>query len=201
MMSHHTLTVGVTGSIGSGKSIVCRMFGMLGVPVYDSDSKAKLLMNSDPTLRTALVQRFGQDCFRDGVLDRKFLSGRVFGDAEALADLNALVHPAVTRDFQDWACAAGVPYVIVESAILFESGLGSVVDHTVAVTAPVQLRLQRAALRDRTSTENIRTRMQYQMDDSTLAAKSDFVIVNDDHSLVWPQVLKLDALFRELDGK
>lgn len=201
MMSHHTLTVGVTGSIGSGKSIICRMFGMLGVPVYDSDSKAKLLMNSDPTLRSALARRFGQECFREGVLDRKFLANSVFGDAEALADLNALVHPAVTRDFQDWACAAGVPYVIVESAILFESGLGSVVDHTVAVTAPVQLRLQRAALRDRTSTENIRTRMQHQMNDSTLAAKSDFVIVNDDNSLVWPQVLKLDALFRELDGQ
>ena len=198
MIPHHPLTIGITGSIGSGKSVVCRLFNMLGVPVYDSDSKARLLMNSDPVLIDSLIRRFGQECFRNGVLNRKLLAERVFGDAAALADLNALVHPAVTRDFLTWTEAFDTPYVIVESAILFESGLNRVVDRTVAVTAPVQLRLHRAAMRDNTSQDNIRARMKHQMNDETLAASSDFVIVNDDKSLVWPQVLSLNTRFRHL---
>ena len=189
------ITVGITGSIGSGKSVVCKLFAMLGIPVYDSDSRAKSLMNSDPQLAESLMQRFGKECFRDGTLDRKFLADRVFGDSGALADLNALVHPAVTRDFTNWAQAADSRYVIVESAIMYESGLDRVVDYVVAVTAPMQVRIRRAVLRDNSSEKNIRNRMQHQMDDEALTAAADFVIVNDDKTLLWPQVLKLDSIF------
>ena len=189
------MTIGITGSIGSGKSIVCKLFAMLGIPVYDSDSQAKWLMNSDRQLAESLMRRFGRECFRNGILDRKFLADRVFGDSGALADLNALVHPAVTRHFADWAESADARYVIVESAILYESGLDRVSDRVVAVCAPVQTRIRRAVMRDGSSPEKVLDRMKHQMSDEKLSAAADFVIVNDDKTLLWPQVLELDAVF------
>ena len=127
------IRVGVTGGIGSGKSTVCRLFAERGVPVYDSDSEAKRLMREDPSLRAALVEAFGDETFRDGVLNRRYLAATVFGDRRALARLEALVHPCVKRDFERWAAErTAEPYVVLECAILYESGMDAAVDRVVA---------------------------------------------------------------------
>ena len=142
------MKVGVTGGIGSGKSTVCRLFAQKGIAVYDSDAAAKRLMQEDGALRRQLAGRFGEGTFRDGQLDRAYLAGIVFADPQALADLNALVHPVVMRDFDAWAARQEGSYVILESAILFEAGLEGSVDKTVAVLAPRELRIERTCRRD-----------------------------------------------------
>ena len=144
------IRVGVTGGIGSGKSTVCRLFAERGVPVYDSDSEAKRLMREDPSLRAALVEAFGDETFRDGVLNRRYLAATVFGDRHALARLEALVHPCVKRDFERWAAErTAESYVVLECAILYESGMDAAVDRVVAVVAPEELRLVRERPRRR----------------------------------------------------
>lgn len=143
------MKVGITGGIGSGKSTVCRLFAQKGIAVYDSDAAAKRLMQEDGALRRQLAGRFGEGTFRDGVLDRAYLAGIVFADPQALADLNALVHPVVMRDFDAWAARQEGSYVILESAILFEAGLEGCVDKTVAVLAPRELRIERTCRRGR----------------------------------------------------
>ena len=142
--------IGITGGIGSGKSTVCALFADRGVAVYDSDSRAKRLMNEDAALREALSREFGAGCYAaDGSLDRAYLAAAVFGDAEALKRLNAIVHPAVREDFRKWAETQNGPYVLLESAILFEAGFESEVDATLAVLAPLEERC--VALRSATA--------------------------------------------------
>lgn len=196
MNGGQALRVGLTGGIGSGKSVVCRLFAMLGVPVYDSDREAKRLMTADEALRTAIAARFGEACYRDGVLDRAYLAGVVFGNGEALADLNGLVHPAVRQDFCRWAASQQAPYVLVESAVLFESGLDRDVDRIVTVSAPEALRIARAVRRDGSSPEAIGRRVRAQMSDGERERRAHAVVWNDDVRLVWPQVLALDERFR-----
>lgn len=112
------MKVGVTGGIGSGKSTVCRLFAQKGIAVYDSDAAAKRLMQEDGALRRQLAGRFGEGTFRDGQLDRAYLAGIVFADPQALADLNALVHPVVMRDFDAWAARQEGSYVILELSLI-----------------------------------------------------------------------------------
>lgn len=188
------MKVGITGGIGSGKSTVCRLFAARGVAVYDSDTEAKRLMAT--TLRPAIEARFGAGAFRDGVLDRAYLADIVFRDAQALADLDALVHPAVLRDFEAWAAAQPGDYVILESAILFEAGLEHAVDRTVAVLAPVELRVRRTCRRDRCDKETVRRRIAAQADDDTLCARADYTIVNILETDLEPAVADLDQRFR-----
>ena len=191
------MKVGVTGGIGSGKSTVCRLFAQRGIAVYDSDREAKRLMSESADLQAAIVRRFGADVYSDGALDRARLAACVFADAQALADLNALVHPAVLRDFAQWADAQSSPYVVLESAILFEAGLQDCVDRTVAVLAPSELRLQRACRRDHCDEAHIRSRMAAQLSDDELCARADFTMVNILESDLEPAVAQLDGLFRQ----
>lgn len=191
------IKVGVTGGIGSGKSTLCRLFAGKGVAVYDSDAAAKRLMNEDRTLREAVAARFGAEAYAGGVLDRARLAARVFSDAQALADLNALVHPAVMRDFDAWAAVQEGDYVILESAILFDAGLEREVDRTVAVLAPLELRVQRAARRDGCDEEPIRRRIAAQLDDDTLAERADYVVVNILEEELEPAAAELDRIFRQ----
>ena len=188
------IRLGITGGIGSGKSVVCRLLAMLDVPVYDSDSRAKWLMNNSSVLHERLQERFGNDIFGEGGLQRKVLAERVFSDREALAALDAIVHPAVAEDFLLWAAereAEGFEIVGLESAILFSSGFDRFVDRCVAVVAPDELRVARAAQRDRASEEQVRARIASQMPQSEVAERADYVVVNDEQSLLWPQVLRL----------
>lgn len=191
--------IGITGGIGSGKSTVCRLFAEHGVPRYDCDREAKRLMVEDEALRKAIRSRFGEACYdAAGALNRPYLARRVFGSPAELAALDALVHPAVFADFERWAEAQTAPYVLVESAILFEAGLDRRVDRTVAVLAPAALRLERAVRRDGADPEAIRRRMAAQTDDDTLRGRADFSIVNIREEELAPTVAELDRRFRKL---
>lgn len=190
------MKVGITGGIGSGKSTVCHLFARLGVAVYDSDREAKRLMRDDAGLRSAVAARFGEAAYAGGELDRAYLAGVVFRDPKALAALNALVHPAVMRDFARWAERQQGDYVILESALLFDAGLEGAVDRTVAVLAPAPLRIERACRRDGCDFESIRRRIAAQSDDDTLRDKADHTLVNILEADLRPAVEALDRLFR-----
>ncbi|HJF89641.1 MAG TPA: dephospho-CoA kinase [Alistipes onderdonkii] len=189
------MKVGITGGIGSGKSTVCRLFAQKGIAVYDSDAAAKRLMQEDGALRRQLAGRFGEGTFRNGVLDRAYLAGIVFADPQALADLNALVHPVVMRDFDAWAARQEGSYVILESAILFEAGLEGYVDKTVAVLAPRELRIERTCRRDGCGADQVVRRIAAQLDDDALSARADYVVVNIFEEDLEPAVVKLDRIF------
>lgn len=170
--------VGLTGGIGSGKSTVCAMLRERGVAVYSSDERAKELMNSDSTIKERIIARFGAESFEDGVLNRAYLAQRVFASEEELAALNAIVHPRVMEDFEAWAESAEGEYVVLESAILFESGFDSKVDMVVAIMAPEDLRIERAMQRDGVTKEQVVERMRRQLSDEERCSRSKYAIVN-----------------------
>ena len=170
--------VGVTGGIGSGKSVVCNMLRERGVAVYNCDIRAKELMSADEVIAKQLVERFGPETFVDGELNRAYLAERVFGNSEELAALNAIVHPRVIEDFEQWAQRQQGEYVVIESAILFESGIDSKVDVTVAVMAPESLRMERTMQRDGVSREQVEERMRNQLSDDERCSRSKYAIVN-----------------------
>lgn len=193
------IRVGLTGGIGSGKSTVCRLFEALGVSCYDCDSRAKWLMQNDEQLREELIALFGEEVYgTDGELDRARLAAEVFGNSERLAALNGAVHPAVGRDWERWCNereAEGATYAIMESAILFDSGFDSRVDRTVAVSAPEELRVERAAERDNAPAEVIRQRIKAQMSDSEREARAHYTIRNIDLETLQEQVEELHKKF------
>lgn len=192
------IKVGICGGIGGGKSTVCALLAEKGVPVYDSDSRAKALMNTSPEIVDAVKAAFGGQSYRDGMLDRAYLAAKVFGDEEALARLDAIVHPAVRRDFEEWAAEQQADYVVLESAILFESGFDACVDASVAVLAPHPLRLERAMQRDGAVRERILERMAAQMSDDELAGRADLSIVNIDREDLDHDVEELDRRLRSM---
>lgn len=172
--------VGITGGIGSGKSTVSAILEDMGVALYNSDVRAKELMATDAALREAIIECFGAECYTAEGLNRVYLASRVFGSAEELAALNAIVHPAVMADFQAWAERAEGDYVIFESAILFEAGLEGSVDSTVVVMAPEELRIERAMARDGATREQVVARIKNQMSDDERADRAKYAIVNID---------------------
>lgn len=188
--------IAICGGIGSGKSTVCQMFAERGVAIYDSDSRAKALMNESEPLCKALMAEFGAECYDGGVLNRPYLAQRVFASPEQLAKLNAIVHPAVKEDFLRWAEEQSGDYVILESAILYESGFDSLVDKVVAVLAPLPLRIERAMQRDGASREQIEARIKAQMSDDELMARADFAIVNFQLEDVEKDVVELNHRFK-----
>ena len=188
--------IAICGGIGSGKSTVCQMFAERGVAIYDSDSRAKALMNESEPLRKALMAEFGAECYEGGVLNRPYLAQRVFASPEQLAKLNAIVHPAVKSDFLAWADMQSGDYVILESAILYESGFDALVDKVVAVLAPLPLRVERAMQRDGASREQIEARIEAQMSDDELMARADFAIVNFQLEDVEKDVVELNHRFK-----
>lgn len=189
------MRVGVTGRIGSGKSTACRFFSELGVPVYNSDARARLLMERDEAVRCGISERFGEAAFVGDRLDRQLLADRVFHDAEALAALNAIVHPAVMADFARWAGEQTHPYVLLESAILFSAGLENYVDRTLAVMAPGEVCLRRAAQRDGAEEEAVRRRAATQLSDDELFERADYTLVNLSLDDLRQDVAKIDRIF------
>lgn len=182
------LKTGLTGGIGSGKTTVARIFELLGVPVYYADDRGKALMRDDPGVRAKVQSLFGAEAYDDGgELNRSYIADRVFQDAQMLEKLNAIVHPAVAQDFRDWCGrrAPGTPYVIEEAALIFEIDAHRRLDKTILVYAPEALRISRVVARDGTTEEQVRARMERQMDDHSKVPLADFIIVNDGaHSLV-----------------
>ncbi|MCS6973222.1 MAG: dephospho-CoA kinase [Cyclobacteriaceae bacterium] len=188
------LQIGITGGIGSGKSTVCRIFRALGIPVYDADSRAKVVMTSDVILIGRIKQEFGSLAFKeDGTLNTVYLAETVFGDEQRLRVLNSLVHPAVASDYENWLqTQLGKPYIIKEAALLFESGSYRNLDYTVLVVAPVEVRLRRVLQRDPFRTEKqIRDIMARQLPEDEAKKLARCIIQNDDVHPVLPQVLAL----------
>ena len=170
--------IGVTGGIGSGKSTVCRLLADMGAAVYDSDARAKALMNEDKALREAIIVAFGEECYGEEGLNRAYLAAQVFGNEEALARLNAIVHPAVRADFRAWVEVQQSTYVVLESAILFEAGFENEVDSTLAVMSPLEERVRRTMERDGATREEVLRRISHQMSDDELHRLSTHTIVN-----------------------
>ena len=183
------LQVGLTGGIGSGKTTVARVFRTLGIPVFEADAAGRTLLAENREVKTAVVARFGQDVLRDGHIDRAALARIVFTDQQALKDLNAIIHPAVRVAFKQWSGTQVAPYVLMEAAILAESGGAKHMDRIIVVTAPEDLRIHRVMQRDGVEEETVRTRLANQISEDERLKTADHVIMNDDTRLVIPQVL------------
>ena len=184
--------IGVTGGIGSGKTLVCSILKILGIPVYNADREARRMLNTHPVLQEGVMGLLGKEAYRDGQLDRAYVESRVFGDREMLEKLNNLIHPAVREDFRNWVSGcSGVPYVVKEAAILFESGANRLLDLTVLIYAPSDLRIRRVMERDQVTREDVKRRMMHQMDDEEKRILADEIIVNDDREMLIPQIVAL----------
>lgn len=185
-------SLGITGGIGSGKSLVCSVLEKLGVPVYYADQEARRLMNTDQALQKSIKVLLGEQAFRDGELNRKMVGEKVFRNPDLLKKLNHLVHPAVGNDFQTWSRRWNKQaYVVEEAAILFESGADRRMDMSVLVYAPSELRIKRVMARDGATRAEVEQRMKQQMDEDEKKRLADRIILNDEMSLLLPQIVEL----------
>ena len=199
--THQVIKAGITGGIGSGKSTVCKIFEKLGIPVYYADERAKYLMQHEHHLIDEIRKTFGADIYDSGKLNRKLLAERVFNDSNKLKQLNALVHPAVFHDTEDWIeeqKALKVPYVLKEAALLIESGSYKSLDKLIVVTAPLEKRIDRVIDRDNSTREEIIARINHQLPDEEKIKLADYVIENSgDLEYLNQQVLGIhDKLIR-----
>ncbi len=192
------LQIGITGGIGAGKSIICRVFHCLGTPVYDADSRAKNLINTDSVLRQHIVYHFGEQAYlNSGNVNREYLATTVFADKQKTAMLNKLVHPRVGVDYENWLNQnKNAAYVIKEAALLIESGSYQTLDYLITVTAPVEERIKRVKLRDpHREEQQIKDIINLQLSEEEKIKKSDYIIVNDNRQLAVPLALQLHKLF------
>lgn len=186
------IKVGITGGIGSGKSFISSIFKTMGIPFYDADREAKLLMNEDTELRKGLIESFGAQIYQsDGTLDRKWLANQVFADSGKLDLLNSIVHPIVIRHGVQWAERQTAPYSLKEAALLIESGSYKSLDCLILVSAPEALRIERVMRRDGVSQAEVVSRMSKQMAEEEKQQYADFIILNDGVSPLLPQILHI----------
>ena len=183
--------IGLTGNIGSGKSTIASCFKVLGISVFNSDDKAKFIMNNNSALKQKMINHFGENVFNEFGLNRKYLSRLAFNNVKVLKKLNDLVHPLVQDAFEIWCNQQSSKYVIKEAAILFESNNNKSLDACICVSCPEQIRIQRILKRDDLSEKEIIQRMRSQWPEKKKKALSDYVILNDDTCLVIPQILKI----------
>lgn len=190
--------IAVTGGIGCGKSYVCRVFEALNVPVFYADEEAKKLYENQDFLKV-LERNFGREIFTDGTLDKATLANIVFKDTKRLAMLNDLIHPKVIADFQKWAAQQSAPYVIQETALVFECHLEVLFDYVVCVDAPKKEVMKRVMQRDSTDEITVQERMNHQIAVDEKRKKSDFVILNDGYHMLLPQILSLHEFLMAKD--
>jgi dephospho-CoA kinase len=189
--------IGITGGIGSGKSIVCKLFSCLGISIYDADTRAKWLTNHDTTIRNKVIDLLGPEAYNsDGEYNRPYVASVVFHNESLLKELNAIIHPVVLRDTDAWMAARiNDEYVIKEAAIMNAAGDKNNLDCVVVVQAPVELRIKRILERDQRSESEIRAIIERQVSDEKREAIADFIILNDENSALIPQVLSLHKAF------
>ena len=186
------LKLAITGSIGSGKSVVSRMMNVLGVPVYDCDVNAKRLMTEDSFIVSELKRMFGEECYEnDGTLNRQYIASRIFTDKENIGRVNALVHPVVKRDFELWATRQNADVVAVETAILYESGMIDSVNKVLVVWAERETAIKRTIERSGMNRLQVEDRMNNQMGVDELLLLSDYSLYNDGDEPLLPQVMKI----------
>ncbi len=194
------LKIGITGGIGSGKTTVCKIFEMLGVPVYYADEESKKILVTDKNVKAAILKTFGKDILNDeNNIDRQKLATLVFNDKQKLESLNSIVHPAVNEHFKNWLKKYSFQkYILKEAAILFESGAYKAVDKVIAVVAPVELKIDHAMKRDKITREQVLQRIANQAKDSYIIKHSQFVIHNDEEQLLIPQVIAVHKQLMQL---
>jgi dephospho-CoA kinase len=191
--------IGITGGIGSGKTTACEIFKLLGVPVFHADIEARNLQNNDITIKKLLIDRFGAEIYtHEGMLDRKQLAGIIFSDPEALAAVNAIIHPVVRQCFIKWLeNHQDSAYVLYEAAVLFESGYASDFDKNILIMAGDALRIKRVMERDYISEDLVKQRIRNQIPDFEKIDKVDYILENSGNKLLLPEIIKLDQLIRE----
>lgn len=192
------LKIGVTGNMGSGKSTVCNLFRILGIPVYDADSRAKWLMNHDSALIKAIKALLGEKAYSIDGLDTQYVSAKVFNNRPVLDALNQLVHPAVAEDAARWQAAQNAPYTIREAALLIEAGSYKALDKLILVTAPQDVRALRVQARNQWTMEQIQARMGNQMPEEKKVPYADYILPNDGSISVIHKVLTLHQEFLAL---
>jgi len=183
------LTVGLSGGIGSGKTTVSKVFQTLGIPVFYADDTVKNLYDTDIHLQQAMIKLFGSAIYDKGRLQSKALAALIFNDDRLLHQVNELTHPLVAKAFTAWKQVQKAPYVLLEAAILFESGMAEDMDINISISAPDSVRIARVAQRDGSSEEQIRQRMSKQWSDEQRNAKAHYVIINDDKEALLPQII------------
>ena len=186
--------VGLTGGIGSGKSTVARVFGVLGIPVFNADEESKRLLREDNGVKSAVIAAFGPSVYPSGELDRSALASIVFNDPDALAKLNGIAHPAVRKQLGRWVDEQRSPYMLVEAALMVDTGWYRSMDHLVTVIAPEAVRVKRVMARDGVGEEQVLARLRNQVGEEQRLAVADSVIQNDGYELVIPQVLALHEM-------
>lgn len=190
------IMIGLTGGIGSGKSVVAKVFATLGIPVFNADEEAKRIMQTSPEIKTKLIEQFGSDIYNESGLDKEKLASIVFNDPFQLQLLNAIVHPLTIQAAKDWAAKQTSPYVIKEAALIFESGAADGLLKVIGVTAPLSLKIHRVMQRDGITKDQVDARMRNQISDTIKMRLCDYVIENNNQQMVIPQVLAIDKAIR-----
>jgi dephospho-CoA kinase len=199
--SRHNLRLGVTGGIGSGKSTVCRVFSVLGIPVFSADIEAKRIQDNDPEIKDKINSIAGKDLYSSGRLDRTELARLIFNNKDFLWEVNSVVHPAVFNYFRRWVDMQDAPYSIMEAAILFESGAYRMMDRIVTVVTPLQERIDRLLKGNKLNREQITVRIRNQIDDESRIKKSDYVIYNSENDMIIPSILEIHQRMLKLHSK
>lgn len=189
--------IGITGGIGSGKSVVAELLKLHGIPVYIADEESKRLTSTSPVIKAKLIKLLGPELYTGERLNKPLLASYIFRDEHILQEVNHIIHPEVNKDFENWCIQQKTPLCAIESAILFESGFNRIVDTCLMVYAPIDIRIERALLRDKTSRDAIRQRINSQMPDEAKREKADFTILNDGKQALIPQVEKFLLQYAE----
>ncbi len=193
--------IGITGGIGSGKSLICKIFSTLNIPIYEADSRAKYLINNDLSLRNSIKNLLGKNAYTaTGEYDRAGVASQVFNNPELLKQLNSLVHPCVHNDARDWVKKfPNSPFLLYEAALMKAAGDNNIFDEVIVVNAPIELRIKRIQARDKRSVQEIKNIMARQISDEERLKIADYVIENDDEKPVLEQVLGLNKKFLRRD--
>jgi dephospho-CoA kinase len=196
------LKIGLTGNIGSGKTIIAGLFSTLGIPVYFADEASKKFLD-DPRVKNQILKHFGYGILTPGQeINRRSLASIVFTDEKALLLLNSILHPCIKQDFRNWAqLQVNKPYVIQEAAIIFESGFSKEYDYIIHVSCPKEMAIDRVVIRDKIDSHSVMRRMQFQIDDAEKSRLANFIIRNDGSELVIPQVLAIHQQLLEIGTK
>jgi len=189
------IRIGITGGIGSGKSIIGKVLTVIGFPVFNSDTEAKLIMTNNEKVIGQVKKVFGENSYTDNQLNRKFLADQIFNNEQLKEQLNQIVHPAVRQEFEDWSKRQNTALVFNEAAILFETGRYKDFDYTILVTAPEEMRIQRVIARDNTTSKEVIQRMENQWKDERKKELASFIINNDNATLVTTQI---EAILKKL---
>lgn len=196
------IKVGITGGIGSGKSVVAELMQVMGIPVYNADNKSKKILETNPRIQDKLKKLLGDDIFRDGILNKPLMASLIFNNPELLSHTNSIIHPAVLQDFEAWSNTQTSAIVACESALVFESGINRLLNSVITVSAPLELRIKRATSRDNADENQIRNRIKNQMPEEEKAKRSDFVLVNDGEKAIIPQLHRiLEAINHSVSNK